>query len=326
MGSNFPSRSTGQPTDLTIKDFKANRALGRASFIGSLANSAAEKICGLYGKSPSSIVKTIPFGSGAIDNSRGIFDDLCEDIAPPPPPPQSQFQGGQCDGIKYRVAFSINYEVYDNSPEGKRTDVFSGIADVNGGVTGFRLAAPGQSTAGIATIKGFSNLICVCRGERFFLEPPGTLVVIAGDASFGFKSIASATATRVDGQPDNCGNPPPSYPAPTALPDDLDGTTVINIAPNFPVTVPVRIVPTIAPIVNIFRPEFNVDVGGINVNISAGGFTFTPTVQIDPNVRFPISDPRPNPPAPITITPNTPAGGGDCGIGVAAEHCGAVVA
>lgn len=307
MASDLVPRPSNPPVDITIRDFKADRALGRSSLYGDIANAAAEKICSLYGKSPSSVVRTIPFGSGSIDNSRGIFDDLCEDIAPLPPPPQSQFSGGQCPDVVYRVFFNCKLKG-EFTGDGRITTIdFPGSDDLYGPISGGSLDTPGQKTYSQGTVQGFSRGLVGSTGRFNSRTPPGTPTQVIGSAQFEIQSIAITNIQRMDGQPDNCGNPAPSYPPANALPDDLDGTTVINISPNVPVTVPVRVAPTFAPTALIFKPEFNVDVGGINVNISGGGFTFSPTVQIQPNVNFPVNDPRPNPPAPIAISP--PSGG-----------------
>lgn len=306
VGSIVP-RPQNPPVDLTIRDFKSDRALGRSSLISQIADAAAEQICGLYGKSPSSVVRTIPFGSGTIDNARPILSDLCENIAPTPPPPQSQFSGGQCSNVLYRVSFNCKLKG-EYSGDGSITVVdFPAIDDLYGPISGGSLSTPGEIVRSQGIVQGFSKGLIGSTGKFNQRTPPGTPFQVIGSSQFEIQSIAITGIARLDGQPDTCGNVSPSYPPSNALPNDLDGSKTIVIAPNTSVTVPVRVVPTFAPTANIFKPEFNINVGGINVNISAGGFTFSPTVQIEPNVNYPISDPRTSPPSPIAISPPSSA-------------------
>ena len=294
-----------QPADLTFRDFKTDIGLGRASLYGDLANAAASKICGLYGKSPSTLVTLIPFGSGAIDNSRGIFDDLCENQAPLPAPPTSPFSGGQCDRVRYSWTASVvlrNAAINGDFPP-PRTESFSG--SFWGPVQAIRLEDFQDRVSGPFNSVGYSRLVAVCRGDGGLSSSTIAPVVLVGSSGNEIQSYSGLSIVKFDGTADTCGNPPPSYPPPSATPGDLQGTTIINVAPNVPITVPVTIIPTFAPITGIFRPEFNVDVGGINVNISAGGFTFSPTLELPVGVSVPNPDPRTNPP------PALPIGGSD---------------
>jgi hypothetical protein len=54
-----------------------------------------------------------------------------------------------------------------------------------------------------------------------------------------------------------------------------------------------------------FRPEFNVDVGGVNINFNLGGITFSLGGSRTAPIRLPGSDPRPLPPSPTS--PRDPA-------------------
>ncbi len=312
MLSPLVPRPSSPPVDLTIRDFKADRALGRASLFGEIANAAATQICSLYGKSPSTLVRTVPFGAGAIDNSRGVFDDLCEDIAPLPPAPTPNFTGGQCDRVRYRVRgvakLKQKSSPTQNFPE---RDVPIDVP-VWGLITHVLLEDFVNDTTAPFTGSGYSRLTCYCRGlGGTALSTVGPHILL-GSSDNEIQSIGVITITKFDGSPDTCGNPAPVYPPPSASPGDLDKTTIINVSPNVSVSVPVKIVPTFAPSANIFKPEFNVDVGGINVNISAGGFTFSPTVEIPVDLPYPYSDPRAVKPPSIAIKIDGGGGGGEC--------------
>ena len=310
-GSIIP-RPSDIGADLSFRDFRADKALGRSTLYGQMAEVAAQKICGLYGKSPSTLVRLIPVGSGLIDNSRGVFDDLCENEAPLPPPPAPQFQGGQCDAVLYNVR--INQRAYFSTSVELFFATRAGFSDtqIYGPIGGVRMALPSSFSANGQTRNGYKQIEVFCRGDSSGVpKVPGWYNVV-GSSSPDFTTASLENLGRVGGAPDNCGNPAPSYPLPTATPDDLQGTAIINIAPNVPITVPVTNIPTFAPVFATFRPEFNVNVGGINVNISAGGFTFSPTLEIAPNINVPFSDPRASLPPALPITPPSTGGGSSC--------------
>ncbi len=283
------TRPNNPPADLTFRDYKSDRALGRLSLYGDIADAAARKLCGLYGKSPSSVVRLVPFGPGAIDNSRGVFEDMCEE-SELPPLPEAPFNGGQCPCQDYRV----QYQVLDNGQPFGNPQNF---------VTKGAIGAPRTVIAGTGRIL-FSRGAPSC--------PLNDFVILEGNAaavSSGRFVVDGFTVSPVNGASDSCGSLPSGYPPPSATPTDLDGTTIINVSPNVPITVPVKIVPTFAPVVGIFKPEFNVNVGGVNVNISAGGFTFSPTIEIPVNEPYPYSDPRAVKPPSLAININNGGGG-----------------
>lgn len=298
--------------DLSFRDFESDRALGRASLYGDIANAAAEKICGLYGKSPASVVKLIPVGGGLIDNSRGIFDDLCKDIAPPPAPPQSQFNGGQCDNVRYNWVLTAEFRNADINgvPQQPYSRNFSG--SFWGRIESVGLSPYAEEESGPFLYRGHNAIVATGRGDGSFPTSNSGLFTLVGGSRPEIQSFSGLVITKFDNTADTCGNPPVSYPPPSAGVPNMEGTTIINIAPNTPITVPVKIIPTFAPVIGIFRPEFNVNVGGINVNISAGGFTFSPTVEIPVGVNFPINDPRSAPPSPLPISPPASSSGSEC--------------
>lgn len=291
------------PSDLSIRDFKADRIAGKATLYFDAANAAAQMICGLYGKSPSTVVKLIPAGAGLIDNSRGLFDDLCQNIAPLPPPPALPFSGGQCDSVSYDVTVRINHYIGGDSTSGPltRVDIYS--TQVWGPVSTDFLTAPATWTNGNVSGAGFGKVTMVCRGTtNLAVQPSGSFDVI-GDSSNSFISIQSVSIVRSNGQPDLCGNPLPQYPPPSATVNDFSSTAVLHINPTTTINAPITFTPTIAPSVGLFRPEFNFNVGGINVNLSIGGFTFSPTLEIPVNLPVPYFDPRSAPGVPRPINP-----------------------
>lgn len=311
VGELVPRPPAGE-IDKSYREYQSDRALGKADLYSQVLNAAADKICGLYGKSPATLVKIIPFGTGLIDNSRGIFDDLCQDT-PKPPLPAPQFTGGQCDGVVYFLDIAYTRQLGRNTPDcnlvyssplAQRAIVYGPVSDVHLEV--------GAVIPGTCQIFGWREIWATCRGTSATgLQPLGSFQITGSGANdiLGIDNIA----LRINGGvPDSCGDPAPSYPPPSANPNDLTSTTNITIAPNTTVSVPVSIVPTFAPVTGIFRPEFNVNVGGINVNFSLGGVTFSPTVEIAPNINVPYSDPRSITPSPLPI--RSPSGSPSSGV------------
>ena len=302
-------RPNNPVVDLTIRDFKVDSAAGKATLYFDAANAAAKMICGLYGKSPASLVRIIPAGAGLIDNSRGIFDDLCQNIAPPPPPPTVRFPGGQCDNVRYNWTLTATLNAgYTNGVKAPdRTQVFTG--QMWGTIQSVELADFQDITSGPFRYVGFSRIEALCRGQDGLPTATTVLSTMLGSSSHEIQSFSGISFVRTDGNPDTCGNSVPAYPPPSATVPDVSNTTLVHINPTTTISVPVNFIPTVVINPGTFRPEFNINVGGINVNISEGGFTFSPTLEIPVNVPLPYSDPRTSPPTPIPVT-NPNAGGG----------------
>ena len=297
------------PVDLTIREFQADKALGKASLYFDIANAAATMICGLYGKSPATVVNLIPVGAGLIDNSRGIFDDLCKNVAPPPPPPTVPFTGGQCDSVRYQVNFSVVDREVGGIPAAFIDTTTQGTTQVWGPVTGAFMSNPGSNSSLGLTWNGFQSVQLSCRGSGGSnIQPPGVYSPY-GRSAPTLQSVQITSVVRVDGLTDSCGNPLPSYPPPSATVPDLNSTTLVHINPTTTISVPITFTPTVAPTVGNFRPEFNFNVGGINVNLSTRGFTFSPTLEIPVNLPLPYSDPRSAPGTPRPINPPSNGGG-----------------
>lgn len=295
--------------DLRYRDFRADRALGRASLYFDIANEAATAICGLYGRSPATMVKLIPGGSPLIDNGRGIFDDMCQDIVPPPAPPTARFNGGQCDSVRYNWTLTavLNAGYTNGIRAVDRTQTFTG--SFWGPVQSIELSSYDDRVSGPFRYVGYSRIEAYCRGDGGL--PVSTIipVVMLGSSGNEIQSFSGLSISRFDGQSDLCGNPAPAYPPPSATPSDFNKNVNITISPGVRVSMPLTVVPTFAPVVGIFRPEFNVNVGGINVNLSAGGFTFSPTLELPISDPVPYFDPRTvKPPALPISQPSSGAG------------------
>lgn len=220
------------------------------NYLAKAADAAADFACGLYKNYPGAVV-----GNAADSAIRGLWDGLCANRSPGlPAPPSSPASGGQCKCIDYLVT----YTQYSPSGSEQGSSVLTGPLSFG--------EAPNPSVPGaVFQTIGFS-IECIDG------EPGGR-----GSLSYGLKTAEGDyyaqidSVSRVDGQPDNCGNAPPSYPPGTNVlpPGAGSGTGTITYNDGTDLTVPLVYAP-ISPQFSL-NPRFNVDVGGIKVQFDLGG-------------------------------------------------------
>lgn len=272
--------------DIPYSEFYKSLADGTAGTLENIGNAAASLACGLWSSYPAFMA-----GTGINDPSTqmmsALYDRMCKPRNQEPPPPQKPFNGGQCNCVQYR----INYTNYLGGSEWYTADTtqygpLSGPSIEGDGPNksyGLYVGAPGCGERHRYNfISGFENW------------------AIAPNAAF----CTINSITRVDGSPDDCGDPPPQYPPVVVPPGDLTTNAPVTIN-NTSVVVPVTIIPTtiVAPV--YIRPTLNVDVGGVNVNFDLGGLTISlPNPSGGDKTLPPGKDPRTNPP-----TSRPPLGG-----------------
>lgn len=264
--------------DLTFLQLNENPGTLGPSTLVNAGNAAADLVCDLYEKYPTGILPSI--GRTPIsDLTDGLLRELCGPRGKLPPDRTVPFSGGQCNCVSYNVEY--NFTTATGSTGTSGTTINGPIASVKVAFTG----TTGSGTPGYGIVTTGRN--SACDGTR-------TATDLAGSA-IGLR-INSVTITRSDGNPDLCGNPAPQYD------DNPDGANY-TISPTIninggPITVPVTLAPTFFTPVNIFRPELNVDVGGINVKFDLGGVSFSPSINPTTNITLPSSNPlNPLPPA-----------------------------
>lgn len=289
-------------SDLTFEDLDRVDPNGSPGLLKQAGNAAREFVCGLYETYPYGLLGGLNETGKVLTGTRGMLDEMCRPLNKIPPPAQPNFTGGQCKNILYQVRVpTVTIGVYNfgfrEDPQENVTEIYGPIGTV--GMTGIRiLEYQGQF------LKTFSDLYV----DAFEQISPGvfgpirfTMQRYTQAANRGFASVGAVRVIRFDGQPDNCGNPKPSYPPSLPPVNKFTNTTNINIAPNVSVAVPVTIIPTvIAPITNVFRPEFNVRVGDIDVNLSPDGVRFSDPQPLPPGPNI-IFDPRITLPPAVTI-------------------------
>lgn len=136
-------------------------------------------------------------GEFGINAARFLHNQVCN--TPPPPLPDPPFSGGQCP-VQYDVTVQIT------RASGAIQNPFTvGTVRVNGAV----------GSAGFLSGAGNSTLVFV-NANPIGGSPPGRYSVGSVATNFGGgEDVNSATITnivRVDGQPDNCGDPTPVIP------------------------------------------------------------------------------------------------------------------
>ena len=298
-------------TNYSVGDYRKDIESASPSLKARVVDIAVDAICIIHENTPAAWLSDQITNGGKIAPEHIMLDDLCRPRNQLPPPPIAPFEGGQCDEVRYRVNFTVVLRgpaingVFP-SPRSQQFDVL-----VWGKIQSFSLSGFTDEVSGPFRYQGYKNVLCLCRGDGGLPNPAPYQVRIIGSSSSEIQSYSIDSITRVDGQPDNCGSPPAKYPVVPIPPESLDRSVNFPITPtiNAPVRVVVNPVVKFAP--TVLAPVISVNVGGINVNFSLGGFTLTPTYNSPTTNNYPTSDPRINPPPTITIKPPDSFGGDD---------------
>ena len=248
-----------------------------------LANTAADFLCDAYATAADAII------GGPLDNPGARFaDGLARRIcAPrnklPPNPPAPPFTGGQCP-VDYLVtsAAQVNGSLVSQTTFTVRGPVGpiytlsqSGSPDFK--VTGFYSR---DSNGGLVRNDKRSQ------EAQSFAEQGVTTVIL--------------NVVRSDSQPDNCGNPGPTYTGKIPTIPSLRDTRPWPI-PGVNIPVDIEITPVkFEPGINI-KPEFNINVGGVQVKFDITGakinigpqFNFPPQLPPGQDPRVPAPTPEP---------------------------------
>ena len=187
---------------------------------------------------------------------------ICGNPTALPPADNPNFSGGQCNCIRYSVSATLN--VSDrNADDSPRQRTLTSTIDVWGEVAGVNV---NRVPAGEESVQ--LNLVVRSRGNANLVSCGSVQDVIS--ASTGAFRLDSATVSgisvsRLDGQPDNCGNPTPVVREPKPLP------------------------PTGLPAINVdFEFSPNINLPDVTVNVAGNVVLFQPRLDIDANIRVPI--------------------------------------
>lgn len=280
-------------TDLSYDEVRdASHDAGNG--LGNLARAGRTALCTLYQNTPQWLLPDA-FGDPGGILARGFYDNICRPDFPPPSVPPPPFNGGQCP-VQYNVSYTVT-AFFPPNPSGSFST--AGTVSIFGTIKGTRVAKVG-SQWNVFLVGGANG-------------NPGASVdtTLLSIADTYDTPVATITAiSRVDGQPDNCGDPNAEDDRVPPV-NQIEYNTTIEVG-GLDVSVPITVIrPTLDVDVN-FRPEVVVNVGGIDVNFRLDGITFNIPPGVDsPSPTYPLPDPRPNPP---TRPPSGGGGGGggDC--------------
>lgn len=273
-----------------------------------IGRTAIDVACRFYAQHPATaqaLVSALPAPSPM---EGFIFPRMCRMPPPPAAPAAPPFQGGQCCEL-YRVRCNVTSSsgtqsiTFENQP-GQIGSIFVEYSDVDGvrGKAYYFMA--GLRCSGVVPAKIF-----VASEVRSDDLPFTTTATIA-------------SVSRMDNQPDSCGNPLPVHPPGVVPPEDFDWDGVAPF-PDGDRRVPVRIIPPQPQGDVIIRPEINIEAGDVIVNVTGEGITFgvrNPAPNLPPNNNVPPgvptgSNPPPNQPLFPPSSHPAPGGGGDPGGG-----------
>lgn len=245
-----------------------------------LANTAADFFCDVYSQFPAAIV------SSPLDNPGARFvDGLARRICSPrnnlPPSPSPSPEGGQCPGILYRVGTTVDINGTPSVGETLLNGPIGGISSRN--------------------LNDRYQIVVECGITELF-APEGFLTILdTGTKEVFEESYPTAAITsivREDGFPDDCGNGFPNYPPAVPTQPSLGKLVPIPIG-DIDVEVPIEITPVKFEVGISIKPEFNINIGGIqfNFDITGAKITIAPTLKL-PDILPPALDPRIPLPAP----------------------------
>jgi hypothetical protein len=232
--------------------------------------------------------KINPFYSGSLlDRYQTAVTGALQGFCPVPPTgpvpePSSPFEGGQCLTY-YHITVDVTwYSQGDPNPK-----LLTNVSVYNqwGPVQSINLSDPFEITgSGVSTVY-----------RRVYVTSGGFDTTLWNFSGLnGAVSYSNVRITRTDGQPDDCGNPPPVFPPGTPTPN-----------PPTPPGVDIEIdLPDIGPVIVGFTPivgivyvdanaEFNVPV---TVNVDVGGLDINFDLDFDINLSDPTAPPKPKPP------------------------------
>lgn len=225
-----------------------------------------------------------PTGIGKFNNA--LYSRLCTPRNKQPASPlQAQFTGGQCPK-EYNVTYTLRY-----GPN-QTTSTYT-VNRAAGPILGFTVGSTANANRkkyGIA----FQPSINFPDGKSFGLE--------GNDADVKPVELVSLNAVPRDGSPDNCGDPPPSYPPKTPPSPVTNNTTNVNIGAGVVIAAPITLIPVKVDADVEINPQIQVGVGPFNVTFDAGGVTVAPSFEFGTGGKT-TPNPDWNPPGtPTSVT------------------------
>lgn len=232
-----------------------------AQFGENLRDGVVTHACNIWGSFPRFITNG---RNPASSFARGYMNQVCDGVTPIPPIDAPPFTGGQCSGVNYRIRAEYSY-----------TRQFDPTTYTDGNVT-FSNGLLGAITRVDYFIQG---------GDTFQYDIDyfnGTQNTVGNVSQINVDDIIPETVViiveRTDGQPDNCGSLPPSYPPETPpQPGDLNTTINITNIDGFDTIYDI----TWNQVNNNYNFPMYFKVNGINVTLDLGGINIYGDPQAD---------------------------------------------
>lgn len=253
-----------------------------------IAEQSREFGCRLWRSYPDSWTRSTPEGSPA----RQFWNSVCNPPDPPLLPNPPTFTGGQCE-FKYNL--QVQVAVFPSTINCDRPG--DPLQTINVVVWGPVQQVALDQPAG--NCGGFNRVFCICHGNGAFSRNPNLVVFPLAFGNQGrFESVRSTSVSPQSGQPDTCGDPPPSYP-PDTPPQPGDETFNVtfdtDVTNNFSFDLTWNRVEFSVPV------SFEFDQGNVTINFDGID------VDLDPGNNWGIEPPRRDfSPTPIpTPAPNS---------------------
>lgn len=238
MPLRFPVETFFQSTGNVAAEFTENVRDGVATFA-----------CGLWANFPGFITDGV---NPANAFARGFMNRACSPIQSPVPPPAVPFTGGQCFGIAYRVTATVFQDFGGGTTNTSGiviqpvsgAIIFVGVTPRDNDPTKFMLRILSQQANGQVNVQGQNLSDSVIGGE-----------------------VLSTVIFRLDGLPDDCGNPPGDYPQNSPGVNDLKDNITITVNDGLDLNLEIQYIKTS----NQYNFPMNFKINGTNVLLDIGG-------------------------------------------------------
>lgn len=218
------------------------------------------------------------------DRVAGAFQRFCPVPGEPnlPPGAEPPFSGGQCSGVLYRMR--IEYYRVDTSDGSDSYGMREYV--VRGPIRGWEIR--GWSSAG-------SSLWLLHSDSDG--NPDDTRVAQTADPNVIYEQVRIFQIERIDGLPDNCGDPPPELPPGTDPPTD-PRPTLPDIDVDLPGIGPVSV--PIIPVVGVVYADVDGSIKvPVTIQLNSPLLEVNPTFNFAVNLSDPAADPEPIDPPPV---------------------------
>lgn len=245
-----------------------------ASFIDEIGAAVKQTACAVIATNDAinGFMESISFPGAESyrDTTRALRRQLCnnpDDVVPIPSP---AFSGGQCSDVSYRVSWNAGFVGCATGVI--RENIIRGAITVTGPVTRDieTIPRPADPTTADNLFK-INGVTVGGLATKTPCQPNST----DGNASSVFWGLFSII--RIDGQPDDCGDPPspipPYVPSPVTVNIEYEDNSQITINEDVDIT--------------IFAPQVNL-IGGIFAPITIAGNTFQLAGTVDLSPKFDV--------------------------------------